>query len=43
LGLIDEIGDVETVIKDKFADYEIEDFSKLSKFEEFMDKTNNSA
>ena len=33
LGLIDEIGDVEAVIKDKFAKSEIVNFSKQSKYE----------
>ena len=32
IGLIDEIGDVDTVIKEKFEDLKIENFSKQSKW-----------
>ena len=43
LGLIDEIGDVEAVIKYKFAKSEIVNFSKQSKYEEFMERVGGSA
>lgn len=43
LGLIDELGVLDTVMKEKHGDCEIELFSKFSKFEKIIENVKNSS
>ena len=43
LGLADEIGDFETVIKEKHPDLKVKDFSQVSKFEKIAESLSNAA
>ena len=43
LGLIDELGDLETVINEKHEGCKIEHFSKFSKFDKIMENIKNSS
>lgn len=38
LGLVDEIGSVDEVMRQKFGEFELKNFSKQSKFAEIIEK-----